>query len=84
MSRKRQTKRCLVCGAPFLIRHWSQKLCSKACRLKRAVAQRRAWYRDPENEMVSYMARYHAERREQRNAANRARYYRAKAGKARR
>lgn len=78
MSRKQSSMRCVACGAPFRIRHWSQKLCSKACRLKRAKAQRRAWYRDPENEMVAYMARYHAERREQRNAATRARYYRAK------
>jgi len=84
MSRKRLTRSCLGCGARFLVRHWSQKLCGKACRLKRATAQRRAWYRDPENEMIAYMARYHAERREQRNAASRARYYRAKGKKARR
>jgi predicted nucleic acid-binding Zn ribbon protein len=84
VSRNQLTKRCVVCGASFVIRHWSQKLCSKACRLKRAQAQRRAWYRDPQNEMVAYMARYHAERREQRNAAARARYYRATGRKSRR
>ena len=82
MSRKQSTKRCLVCGSPFLIRHWSQKLCSKACRLNRAKAQRRAWYRDHDQEIAAYMARYHAERREQRNAAKRARYYHATRGKA--
>jgi hypothetical protein len=78
MSRKHSTKSCLVCGKPFLIRHRSQKLCSKACRLKRATAQRRAWYRDPENEMPVYMKRYHAEHRERRNATPSARYSRAK------
>lgn len=82
MGRKQSTKSCLVCGRPFLIRHWSQKFCSKACRLERATAQRRAWYRDPENEMVAYMARYHAEHRQRRNAAAKARYYRAKGRKA--
>jgi hypothetical protein len=82
MSRKQSTKSCLLCGRPFLWRHASQKPCSKACRLKRATAQRRAWYRDPENDMARYMARYHAEHREERNAARRARYYRVKGRKA--
>jgi len=54
------------------------KLCSKPCRTARAKAQRTKWFRDNREGMAQYWQQYHANHRDERNAASLARYYKGR------
>jgi len=66
---------CVACGKPFRAKTKHDKMCSKLCREQRAKAQRAKWFKDHKGDMAEYWHQYHAAHREERNAANLARYY---------